>query len=75
MLGIYPYPAAGSEPIADSQQGQSQGHQEHHQTFDCDSLFPKAGQVLVPDRKQLLLAVRVSHKLQEGKRGTGASPS
>lgn len=58
------YSAAWGNPIGHSQSGQSYSHCQHHQQFDGSGLLPQAGQVLIPDTQQLLLAVRMSHKLK-----------
>lgn len=60
-----PYSAARSKPVGQSQSRQSYSHCQHHQQFDSSGLLPQAGQILIPDTQQLLLAVRMSHKLTE----------
>lgn len=66
------YLAARGEPVADGEQREAQRHHQHHQALDGDGLLPQARQVLIPDRQQLLLAVRMGHKLQgTGDRETG----
>lgn len=59
------YSAAGSDPVSQGQARQSDGHRQHHQQFDGSGLLPQAGQVLIPDTEQLLLAVRMSNKLED----------
>lgn len=58
------YSAARSDPVSQSQSRQSYRHRQHHQQLDSSGLLSQAGQILVPDAQQLLLAVRMSHKLK-----------
>lgn len=57
------YPAARCNPVADGEERKAQGHNQHDQTLDSYGLFPQTREVLIPDCQELLLAVRVSHKL------------
>lgn len=57
------YPATRCNPIANGKERKTQGHDQHHQALDSDGLLPKAGEILIPDRQKLLLAVGVSHEL------------
>lgn len=58
------YSAAWSDPVGQRQPRQSYSHRQHHQQFDGSGLLSQARQVLIPDTEQLLLAVRMSHKLK-----------
>lgn len=58
------YSAARSDPVSQGQSGQPYSHRQHHQQFDSSGLLSEAGEILVPDAQQLLLAVRMSHKLK-----------
>lgn len=58
------YSAARSDPVGQSQSRQSYSHCQHHQQFDSSGLLSQAGQIFIPDTQQLLLAVRMSHKLK-----------
>lgn len=66
-LLLVSYSAARRDPVSQSQSRQPNGHRQHHQQFDSHGLLPQAGQVLVPDAEQLLLAVRMSHELEDTK--------
>lgn len=58
------YSGAWGNPVSHSQSRQSYSHRQHHQQFDGSGLLSQARQVLIPDTQQLLLAVRMSHKLK-----------
>ncbi|KAF3840817.1 hypothetical protein F7725_006679 [Dissostichus mawsoni] len=58
------YSAARSDQVSHSQSRQSYRHGQHHQQFGGSGLLSQAGQILIPDTQQLLLAVRMSHKLR-----------
>lgn len=65
------YLAAGHDPVGDGQEGQPNSHSQHRPALHTDGLLTQARQVLVPDGQELLLAVWVSDKLEQGEREGG----
>lgn len=58
------YLATWHYPVGNSQEGQTCGHPQHRPALHPNGLLPQAGQVLVPDRQQLLLTVGMGDELK-----------
>jgi len=59
------YLATRHYPVGNRQEGQTRGDAQHCPALHPHGLLPQAGQVLVPDRQQLLLTVGMGDELTE----------
>ena len=60
------YLAARSEPVNESQEGQSHRNGEDHEELDRHGLLPQPRKVLIPYGQELLLTVWMGYKLAGG---------
>lgn len=61
--GYFSYLAAGHDPIGHSKEGKPHGHPQDCPALHPYGLLPETLQVLIPEGKELLLTIRMGHKL------------
>lgn len=65
---LHSYLAARHYPVGNSQKGQTYGDPQNCPALHSDRLLPQSGEVLVPDRQQLLLTVGMCNKLEKAEK-------
>lgn len=61
---LHSYLATWDYPVGDSQERQTYGDPQYCPALHSDRLLPQSGEILIPDRQQLLLTVGMCNKLE-----------